>query len=711
MYILGINLSHDRSACLLKDGRIVVAIGEERLDGVKKSTLSYLVRVKGQSGRIPPLRAIAYCLDAEGIGIDDLDLIVADHAVEPVNTGSLAAILPVKDKSKIRAIPHPSHHLAHAYSAHFCSPFPESAVLVADVFGSETENGTEAESGFYAEGNRIRPVLKNFQRPWSEKNPDGRTYYGLTFIYNFISLALGFSIEGEKPVHGEIVSEAGKTMGLASYGRPVEGWPPIVGSYNNRLETARFTQWALDRKIARVRGGALVPVARSKNARLTRAHINLAYAAQAEIERGMIFLANRLHEITGSKNLCIGGGAGLNSITNKKILDETPFENIFIQPAATDDGTAIGCALYGWHALAGQDSRSPLRHVYLGSSYSEEAVRASARRHNIAEGALTQDELLRRTAQHLAGGRIVGWFQGGSEFGPRALGHRSILADPRRPDMKDLVNSKVKHRESFRPYAPSVLLEYAADYFDLSCPSPYMLLVAKAVEEKASEIPAVVHVDGTARVQTVTKAENGLFYELVQAFHRLTGVPVLLNTSFNVKGMPIVETPDDAIEVFFDSEMDVLVLGDHIYDKDEADTLAGWAAYHQEKDQPDKAAAVSRRALERYPHDNRFHIYLANHHYTNKEYREAIEAAETAVRLGIPENGANLHFILGMSLLEVDEFDKAIPELREAAKADLNEEKISFSLAKCYRKLNQHELMQLELDKGFRLLSQRLSGF
>ena len=711
MYILGITLSHDRSACLLKDGRIVVAIAEERLDGVKKSTLSASVRKKNQSGRVPPLRAIAYCLEAENIGIDDLDFIVADHAIEPVNVESLKAILPVRDKSKIRAIPHPSHHLAHAYSAYFFSPFAESAVLVADVFGSATENGTEAESGFYAEGNRIKPVLKNFQRQWSEKNPDVRTYYGLTYIYNFISLALGFAIVGEKPFHGEIVSEAGKTMGLASYGQLVEDWPPIVEFHNNRLESASFMQWALDHKIAKVRKGTLVPIARSKNARLTQTHMNLAYVAQAEIEKGMIFLANRLQAVTGSVNLCIAGGVGLNSIVNKKILDETAFENIFIQPASTDDGTAIGCALYGWHALAGHDSRFPLKHIYLGRSYSAEAVRTSLRKHKLTERTMMKNELLRQTAQHLANGKIVGWYQGGSEFGPRALGHRSILADPRRAKMKNLVNQKVKHREIFRPYAPSVLLEHAADYFDLACPSPYMLLVAKALENKANEIPAVVHVDGTARVQTVTKADNDLFYELIKEFHRLTGMPVLLNTSFNVKGMPIVETPDDAIEVFFDSEMDVLVLGHTMVVKGDQDTLAALSFHHATNGQLDKAVQVSRRALERYPKDGRFWLHLAKNYYRNGENREAINAAETALRFSPGEDSAGMHVILGQSCERAGEFTRAIPELEVAREIDPDDEKISFSLARCHQKLGHVDLMKQELDKGFKQLNHHLNGF
>jgi carbamoyltransferase len=708
MYILGLNLSHDRSACLLKDGRIVVAIAEERLDGSKRSTLYSRVRKKDQSSRVPPFRSISYCLGSEGIGIDDVDLIIADHAIEPVNTGSLQALLPVRDKSKIRSIPHPSHHLAHAYSAFFCSPFEEAAILVADTFGSETRSGTEAESGFHARGNSTKALLKNYQSLWSEKHPNRRVYYSLTYIYNFISLALGFT---GKASHEIAVSEAGKTMGLASYGRPRPEWPAIVEFHNGRIETDEFTQWALDRKIARVRKGALVPVPKSKNAKLAQYHMDLAYAAQAELEKGMIFLANRLHEMTGSKNLCIAGGAGLNSIANKKILDETPFENISIQPASTDDGTAIGCALYGWHELARQNCRYPLKHVYLGAPYKEEQVRGTLCKRQISKTVLSETELIRQTAQHLAAGKIVGWFQGAAEFGPRALGHRSILADPRRAGMKELINRKVKHRESFRPYAPSILLEFAGDYFFLTCPSPYMLLVAKAKAERASEIPAVIHVDGTARVQTVTQADNGVFWALLTDFHRLTGVPVLLNTSFNTKGMPIVETPEDALNLFFDSEMDVLVLDRFICDKNEKETMMGLAAYHEENKALDKALRVTRMAVKRFPEEPCFLPRLAKYHYENKNYREAIDASERALSLDSREDGVNLHAILGKSYEKVGEFLKAVPELKKAETIDPEDEKISASLVRCYRETSESELMNRELARGFKIVRDRSRGF
>jgi len=710
MYILGINLSHDRSACLLKDGKIAFAVAEERLDGIKKSTLSTAVRKQGMSGRIPPLRAIDYCLQAEGISIDDLDLVVADHAVEPVNIESLKTLLPIKDKSKIRAIPHPSHHLAHAYSSYFCSPFEESAVLIIDVYGSATGNGTEAESGFHAQRIQMAPVFKNFQALWNEKHPDEKAYYSLTYTYNFVTLALGFTIANEKVTTGSMVSEAGKTMGLASYGGPLGDSTGYIVFGEKHLETGGFTRWALDRKIGKVVDGQLVPRVKPKRFKLNKFHRDLAYTVQAEFENGVLFLARRLYEITGSKNLCIAGGGGLNSIVNKKILDETPFENIFVQPAATDDGNAIGCALYGWHALSGQEDRYRMNHAFLGRSYRTE-IPALLQKHQLKREPLAKAELVKRAAQYLAEGKIVGWFQGGSEFGPRALGHRSILADPRRAEMKDIMNEKIKHRESFRPYAPSVLLEHSREYFDLSVPSPYMLLVADVLDSKTDVIPAVVHVDGTARVQTVTQKDNGIFYDLIQEFQRLTGVPVIFNTSFNDQGMPIVETPADALDKFLDSLLDVLVLEGTILDKEESDTLAAQVEHFDRKGKAQKAMEIAQIGLERFPRDERFLARLASWHFEKEEFLEAAQACESVLQSHPADGNQHLHRILGISYTRLGEFAKAVPELQQAGIHDPDDEAINFSLARCYRELKQVEMMNEETEKGTSKMMHKLRGF
>lgn len=712
MYVLGLNLSHDRSACLVRDGEIITAIAEERLDGKKGSTLYAGVRKRNESNRMPPFRAIRYCLDAAGIGMDDLDLIVVDHALEPVNVESLASLLPIRDHSKVRSIPHPSHHTAHAYSTYFCSPFEESAILVADTYGSLTPFGTEAESGFHAKGMHVRPVLKNFQKTWSEKAADQGTYYSLTYIYNFISLALGFSSDATKSrVTGISVSDAGKTMGLAPFGQPRPEWSRIVEFRGDRLVTEGFTQWALELKIGKVHDGVLVPVRKPHGQKLTQFHKDLAYAAQAEIEEGLIFLANRLYELTGSRNLCIAGGAGLNSVANKKILDNTPFENIFVQPASTDDGNAIGCALYGWHELAKGAARYRMRNAYLGTSRSGEDVQTAMGTHGIVREKLSESALIGQVASALANGKIVGWYQGGSEIGPRALGHRSILGDPRRAVMKDLINRKVKHRESFRPYAPSIMEEYSSDYFDLDCPSPYMLLVAKVKPGKEKEIPAAIHVDDTARVQTVNEVDNGIWYRLLGEFRRLTGVPVLLNTSFNTRGMPIVETPTDAIELFLSSDMDVLALDQYLCTKTEKDVLYAKAVLHERKKEPDKALKTIRRALKRFPEDGCLNARLARHFHRMKSYQEAIEACTKAMALGHQAADLNLHAILGQSFEGLGKFSQAIPELEKASELAPDDESIDVSLAHCWRETGQIERMKDAMVRGFNKRRQRIDSF
>ena len=574
MYILGINMSHDRSVCLLKDGMILVAIAEERLDRNKKS-LGFIVGTNGSFERTLPIRSITYCLDSQKLSIDDLDLIVIDHALSYVNIDRFKKLIPIKDKTKIRSLPHPSHHLAHAYSTYFCSPFNESAILVADALGSsDVFRGIEGETGFYALENEIKQVFETYQLSGSRIRED-KCYYSLTYIYNFITQALGFITSYGNWLPDMQLGEAGKTMALAAYGKHVSNWPLIVEDYRDTIKTNKFVQWVPICKIGKKVHGDLIPKVKNPSEKLSQFHVNLAYKAQEEFEKGLISFANRLYSVTKSNNLCIAGGAGLNCVANRKILENTPFKNIFIQPAATDDGNAIGCAMYGWHKIANGKKRFYMSNAYLGRIYSNKEIIASLAKYNISKKPLNKKELIKQAAQFIAKGKILGWFQGGSEFGPRALGHRSILADPRRPEMKELLNKRVKHRESFQPYAPSVLLEFADKYFDIPCPSPFMLLVAKVKKKKFDEIPAIIHVDGTARVQTVTKADNGIFYDLIKEFNRISKVPVILNTSFNTKGKPIVETPDDAVKVFFETEMDILVLGNYLLEKESKEVKGG----------------------------------------------------------------------------------------------------------------------------------------
>jgi len=263
----------------------------------------------------------------------------------------------------------------------------------------------------------------------------------------------------------------------------------------------------------------------------------------------------------------MAGGVGLNSVANGRILAETPFEEIFIQPGAGDDGTSIGVAAYIYSSLLKNGRKYIMKDAYLGPSYSTEEVREFLQGKGATFQIYSTSELIEEVAELLSRGKIVGWFQGRMEFGPRALGARSILADPRNPKMKDILNEKVKHRESFRPYAPSVILEDAKEYFELDCPSPFMLLVARVREDKRKIIPAVTHVDGTARIQTVSREENSLYYDLIQRFKDITGVPLIINTSFNVRGEPIVCSPEDAYQCFLKTEMDCLVMENFLIKK------------------------------------------------------------------------------------------------------------------------------------------------
>ncbi len=273
----------------------------------------------------------------------------------------------------------------------------------------------------------------------------------------------------------------------------------------------------------------------------------------------MLRIAQHIKAETGMRNLCIAGGVGLNSVANDKIAKSGVFDNVWIQPAASDAGIPLGCALHGYYQLAGGTRKWHMTNAYLGKEYDNQEIISALMSFGDAI-AFDEDASYRRMANLLSEGKIVGLFTGSSEYGPRALGHRSILMDPRKAENKDILNARVKFREAFRPFAPAVLEEFAHEYFDLEYPSPFMLLVAKATEKAKKTIPAVVHTDGTGRVQTVTQRENGSYYDVIRAFHQLTGVPVLLNTSFNIAGEPIVETPTDAIRTFIKTNIDYLVM-------------------------------------------------------------------------------------------------------------------------------------------------------
>jgi carbamoyltransferase len=568
-YVLGVNFSHDRSACLLRDGEIVAAVAEERLDRIKRSEGCLYVRGR-KGGRTMPNFAISYCLEAAGIGIDDLDLLVIDHALTPVDLTFLSRMIPMKDKRRIRALPHPSHHLAHASTVYHASGFDEAAVLVADAFGSTTSAGVECETGFTARGPVIEPVFRNYQTNRREQ------FLCLTGMYRLVTQVLGFVVPDQEEQQMLALDDAGKTMGLAAHGNRRADWPTFVrfsepggGGPRVKMDFSGVLDWLESEELIsfkrdpRTRRMILDIAIRDYRDPLTDLHRDLAARVQEEFTTAMIGLARELHRVTGLPRLCLSGGAALNSVANARLLDETPFEEVFIFPAGTDDGNALGCAYHGQYQILGR-SWEPRRlpSPFLGIAYSEEQCRqAAAGLGLLPKKAGSDEELVQWAARALNAGKVVGWFQGGSEIGPRALGHRSLLADPRRPESVQALNTKIKFREPFRPYAPSVIEERQAEFFDLDRPSPYMLLVAPVRPEQQTVIPAVTHVDGTARVQTVTRDGDPLYHRLIERFGELSGVPLVLNTSMNRAGEPMVESPLDAARLFRGTELDAMALG------------------------------------------------------------------------------------------------------------------------------------------------------
>ena len=568
-YILGINAyDHDVSAALLRDGEVVCAINRERLTRVKHDTGFYS-------------DPVAYCLLSEGITLDDVAWIVRNSYLLPVReledlfqsyAGSRLftpydreqaerSILYRSDDPRVVDI---SHHLAHAYSAFACSGFEDGAVMVVDGVGSHREDvqeevpghsdaapyARESESFYAFEGKRLRTVRKAWLPPTkSLVNDDFFMMQGLGALYSRVS----------QYVFGHW-NRCGEVMGLAPYGRLT--MEPLVTLEGDRLVLRPWDE-SLDRPYEGVRD-------RDWQESPHRAHWqDLARRVQEDSEQVLLGRARRLHEETGARRLAIAGGVALNCVANGRIAAEGPFEELYIQPAAGDDGIAIGCALYGWLELAEREPRWTMTHPYLGRTYDAARIEAAVTRPGVRMTAQRRQvaDPVAAVAELLAAGRVVGWFQGGSEFGPRALGNRSILADPRPAAMRDHVNAAVKHRQGFRPFAPAVLAEHAADWFVGAHESPFMLLATDVREDKRERIAAVTHVDGTARVQTVHAETNPRFHALISAFHERTGVPILLNTSFNDRGEPIVETPGDAVDTFLATRLDALCLHDVLLEK------------------------------------------------------------------------------------------------------------------------------------------------
>jgi len=490
-----------------------------------------------------------YLLDAGGIKLKDIDCVVYSYRHNE------SAKKFFKERNPNIEFIAPEHHYSHACQAFLPSPFEEAAIMVVDGQGVPlARTGGDQLSGClaYGKGSSIETL-------W-----DLPVKYSLGGMYAAFTKRIGFE-----------TNEEGKTMGLAPYGEP-EYYDILKKEL--RFEIKEFDVRNIHRLIQRgfrkrevlyqlpAYGAFLRKFKRrAKKEEFTEVHKNLAFAVQKITEDVMVFLADWLHERTGSKNLCIAGGVGLNCVANYQVLARSKFDNIFIHPNSGDNGLAVGQALHVYNQLQGNPRKYVAITDSLGKSYSEESVRKAVETHKSDEGIIIKEfgdlsELYDVMATAIEAGQITSWFQGCSEFGPRALGNRSIIADPRRHDMKDILNSRVKFRESFRPFTPSVLAERSSEFFEMEVESPFMLLAAYVKPGKGALVPAITHVDNTARVQTVTRDVNERYYDLIKAFDKRTGIPMVLETSFNVAGEPIVETPEDAISCFLSTDIDVLCI-------------------------------------------------------------------------------------------------------------------------------------------------------
>jgi carbamoyltransferase len=560
MNILGIScFYHDSAAALIKDGILVAATQEERFTR-KKHDQDF------------PTNAIHYCLQEGGIQAQDLDyigfydkpftkferLLTTYVATFPKGLHSFLKAMPVWLKEKLW-IPQKirdelgdagkllfvEHHLSHAASAFFVSPFSEAAILTADGVG-------EWETTTMGMGNdRTLTLTKSIHFPHS-----------LGLLYSAFTYYLGFRVN----------SAEYKVMGLAPYGKPV--FADLIlrelvslkddGSFRLNMKYFAYDYGLImTNKYFHTLFG--VPP-RTPESTLTQFHKDVAASIQYVTDEIMLRMTTDLHKKTGSDNLCLAGGVALNCVSNSKVLASSGFKQMFIQPAAGDAGGSVGAAFYIYNMLLKNERIYTWSHNFLGPEYSDEAIEQVLNQLNLGGERFSNDNLLKRTAQLIADQQVVGWFQGRMEFGPRSLGARSILADPRNPDNYSRVNLKIKFRESFRPFAPTVVLERMKDYFEFDQPSPYMLFVAQVRPDRRT-IPAVTHVDGSARLQTIVREDHALFYDLIIEFEKLTGCPVIINTSFNVRGEPIVCTPFDAIKCFLRTDMDYLILGNFVLDK------------------------------------------------------------------------------------------------------------------------------------------------
>jgi carbamoyltransferase len=573
MVILGINVYHaDVSAVLVEDGQLIAALEEERFR-----------RIKHYAGF--PGMAIRRCLEIAGIGGKGVDAIAVSrnprgHLIRKAafvlghRSGAALVASRVANLRKLRDLRTPlaaalsvspeelpkihyiDHHAAHLASAFFVSPFEQAAVCAVDGFGDFVSTSV-------AHGNDHRiKILDRVYFPHS-----------LGILYTAVTQYLGFLDFGDEF----------KVMGLAPYGRPafVDALSRLIrlkpgGLFELDLDYFRHWSEGVEMeweegypslgKVYSPKLERLLGPARRREEPLTNRHEEIAHSLQAVYETCFFHVLNDLWKRTKSQRLCLAGGCAMNSVANGKVRTHTPFQELYIQPAASDNGTALGAAYFVWHQICGKPRSFVMNHALWGTAYENPPRELLVGQDNRSTGHIralrfdSSEETCQTTARLLAEGKVVGWFQGRMEWGARALGNRSILADPRRADMRDLINTKIKFREKFRPFAPSILEEAAPAYFVNPSVEPFMQQVYPVREDKRSVLQAITHVDGTGRLQTVNHSQNPLYYRLIREFENLTGVPVLLNTSFN-ENEPIVDTPEQALACFLRTKMDVLVIG------------------------------------------------------------------------------------------------------------------------------------------------------
>jgi carbamoyltransferase len=558
--VLGLSYGyHDSAACLVRDGVPLAAAEEERFSRLK------------HDAKFPGLAA-AYCLDYGKMKTGALDAVVfyekpakrlerivqiGKHYCQRANkelikqlSPAIASGLNVEDEVRdILGYSGPlyycEHHLSHASATFFTSPFDNAAILTLDGVG---EWATTSE--FYGAAGRI------------EGRRDIRYPHSLGLLYSAITSYLGFDVNEDEY----------KVMGLASYGSRkyracFEDLITINEDGSFSLNLKYFSFMYNTHRMYSDEMEVLLGPSRRKGEDIEQRHRDIAASLQGALEDAVLALARSVHAHLGSPNLCLAGGVAQNCVANTKLLSDSGFDNIFIQPAPGDSGAAMGAALWASHWVMNVPRRIEEHTAFLGPDFSDEEILLALVGSDLKFERFGEDELCCKVAAMIASDLIVGWFQGRMEFGPRALGGRSILANPKSPQMKDVLNARVKFREEFRPFAPAVLEEAASDYFDLSRHSRFMLFTPKVLSHRRAEIPAVTHVDGTARVQTVSRSQHPLFHHLISEFGRITGTPILINTSFNIRGEPIVCTPKDAINCFSSTDIDFLVIGSFLVSK------------------------------------------------------------------------------------------------------------------------------------------------